>query len=61
MESDVAVRAGGCLTTSFSPGGAEWELEPVSDDPFVRQELVETTHHALRDLVEDDDATKQDT
>ena len=43
------------------PGGAEWELEPVSDDPFVPQDLVETTHHALRDLVEDDDATKQDT
>jgi D-sedoheptulose 7-phosphate isomerase len=31
--------------------GAEWELEPPSDDPFVRQELVETAYHVLWELV----------
>src|SRR5581483_7262617 len=40
-------RERGCLTVGFSAVGAEWELEPASDDPFVRQELVETAYHVL--------------
>ena len=44
-------RARGCLTVAFAPLGAEWEFEPPSDDPFVRQELVETAYHVLWELV----------
>jgi D-sedoheptulose 7-phosphate isomerase len=44
-------REGGCLTVAFSELGAEWELEPPSDDPFIRQELVETSYHVLWELV----------
>ena len=44
-------RERGCLTVAFAPLGAEWELEPPSDDPFVRQELVETAYHVLWELV----------
>jgi D-sedoheptulose 7-phosphate isomerase len=44
-------RARGCLTIAFAPLGAEWELEPPSADPFVRQELVETLYHVLWELV----------
>jgi D-sedoheptulose 7-phosphate isomerase len=44
-------RARGCLTVAFSPLGAEWELEPASADPFVRQEVAETTYHVLWELV----------
>jgi D-sedoheptulose 7-phosphate isomerase len=47
----AAARARGCLTIAFSALGAEWELEPPSPDPFVRQELVETTYHVLWELV----------
>jgi D-sedoheptulose 7-phosphate isomerase len=47
----AAARARGCLTISFAPTGAEWKLEPATDDPFVRQELVETTYHVLWELV----------
>jgi D-sedoheptulose 7-phosphate isomerase len=48
----VAVaRERGCLTIGFCPCGAEWEFEPPSDDPFVRQELVETLYHVLWELV----------
>jgi D-sedoheptulose 7-phosphate isomerase len=46
-----AARARGCLTISFSPLAADWVLEPPSDDPFIRQELVETTYHVLWELV----------
>jgi D-sedoheptulose 7-phosphate isomerase len=46
-----AARRRGCLTVAFAPLGAEWELEPPSDDPFVRQELVETAYHVLWELV----------
>jgi D-sedoheptulose 7-phosphate isomerase len=35
----------------FSPAGAEWEFEPPGDDPFVRQELIETLYHVLWELV----------
>jgi D-sedoheptulose 7-phosphate isomerase len=52
LAAAVAVaRARGCLTISFSALGAEWELEPPSADPFVRQELTETAYHVLWELV----------
>jgi D-sedoheptulose 7-phosphate isomerase len=41
----------GCLTIGFGASGAEWEFEPPSADPFVRQELVETLYHVLWELV----------
>ena len=44
-------RARGCLTIAFAAAGAEWEFAPPSDDPFVRQELVETLYHVLWELV----------
>ena len=45
------VRARGCLTIGFGSGAAEWVFEAPSDDPFVVQELVETTYHVLWELV----------
>ncbi|HEY4096413.1 MAG TPA: SIS domain-containing protein [Baekduia sp.] len=47
----AAARAAGALTIAFAPVGAEWELRPGTDDPFVAQELVETTYHLLWELV----------
>lgn len=47
----AGIRARGCLTIAFSPVGAEWEFDPPSDDPFVRQELAETLYHILWELV----------
>src|SRR6202035_5462007 len=44
-------RARGCLTIAFSAAGGEYEFEPPSDDPHVRQELVETLYHVLWELV----------
>lgn len=44
-------RARGCLTIAFAGAGAEWEFEPPSSDPYVRQELVETLYHVLWELV----------
>ncbi|HYI36683.1 MAG TPA: SIS domain-containing protein [Thermoleophilaceae bacterium] len=44
-------RGRGCLTIAFEGCGAEWELIPPSEDPFVRQELVETAYHVLWELV----------
>ena len=41
----------GCLTIAFAPLEAEWTFAPPSDDPFVRQELVETLYHVLWELV----------
>jgi D-sedoheptulose 7-phosphate isomerase len=42
----------GCLTLTYARGsGAEWEFEPPGEDPFVRQELVETHYHVLWELV----------
>lgn len=41
----------GCLTIAFSEAGAAWEFDPPSDDPFIRQELVETLYHILWELV----------
>ncbi len=40
----------GCLTIAFSRVGAQWEFQPPGDDPFVRQELVETLYHVLWEL-----------
>ncbi|HUA48116.1 MAG TPA: SIS domain-containing protein [Solirubrobacteraceae bacterium] len=51
-EDAVAVaRRRGCLTIAFAPAGAEWEFEPPTDDPYVRQELIETLYHVLWELV----------
>jgi D-sedoheptulose 7-phosphate isomerase len=47
----AAAGARGCLTVAFSETPADWVLEPPSDDPFVRQELVETVYHVLWELV----------
>ena len=44
-------RRRGCLTIAFAPAGAEWEFEPPTSDPHVRQELVETLYHVLWELV----------
>ena len=44
-------RERGCLTVAFCGCGAEWEFEPPSGDPYVRQELVETLYHVLWELV----------
>jgi D-sedoheptulose 7-phosphate isomerase len=44
-------RGRACLTISFAPGGAEWEIEPEVHDPHIRQELVETLYHVLWELV----------
>jgi D-sedoheptulose 7-phosphate isomerase len=53
-ETAAAVRAArerGSLTVAFAPLGAEWEFAPPVDDPFVRQELIETLYHVLWELV----------
>ena len=47
----AAVRDLGCLSVAFEPVGAEWELVPAVDDPFVAQELAETAYHLLWELV----------
>ena len=41
----------GCLTIAFAPAGAEWEFEPPTSDPYIRQELIETLYHVLWELV----------
>jgi D-sedoheptulose 7-phosphate isomerase len=46
-----SLRRRGCLTISFAAPGAEWVIAPPSADPFIRQELVETTYHVLWELV----------
>ncbi|HEV2874232.1 MAG TPA: SIS domain-containing protein [Thermoleophilaceae bacterium] len=43
-------RERGCLTIAYQALGAEWEFEPPSADPFVRQELAETHYHLLWEL-----------
>jgi D-sedoheptulose 7-phosphate isomerase len=47
----AVARRRGCLTIAFAPAGAEWEFEPPTTDPYVRQELVETLYHVLWELV----------
>ena len=44
-------RRRGCLTVAFGGAGAEWDFVPPDEDPFVRQELVETSYHLLWELV----------
>jgi D-sedoheptulose 7-phosphate isomerase len=47
-----AARERGCLTITYCrEAGADWEFEPPSEDPFVRQELAETHYHVLWELV----------
>ncbi|HET6173767.1 MAG TPA: SIS domain-containing protein [Gaiellales bacterium] len=45
-----SARARGSLTVAFAPLGADWVIEPPSLDPYVRQELVETTYHIVWEL-----------
>jgi len=49
----AAARERGCLTIAFAPGsGAEWEFDlSTVEDPFIRQEIVETLYHLLWELV----------
>jgi D-sedoheptulose 7-phosphate isomerase len=47
---DVAVERG-CLTIGYPAPGAAWVFDPPGDDPFVRQEIVETHYHLLWELV----------
>ena len=51
VQSLEIARGRGCLTIAFWHAGAEWQIEPPGDDPFVRQELVETLYHLLWELV----------
>jgi D-sedoheptulose 7-phosphate isomerase len=44
-------RARGCLTVAFSAAGAEFEFDPPTGDPYIRQELIETLYHVLWELV----------
>lgn len=45
-------RARGCLTIAdVAAPAAEWAFDPAVEDPFVRQELVETLYHVLWELV----------
>ena len=41
----------GCMTLAFAESPAEWIFEPRVEDPFVRQELIETLYHVLWELV----------
>jgi len=51
LQALAIARSRGCLTIAFSPAGAEYEFEPPTADPYVRQELVETLYHVLWELV----------
>ena len=47
----AAARARGLLTVSFDAGPADFAFAVPTDDPFVRQEVHETTYHVLWELV----------
>ncbi|WP_372789552.1 SIS domain-containing protein [Paraconexibacter sp.] len=47
----AAARGRGCLTIAFAGSGAAWEFPAPTQDPFVAQELIETTYHVLWELV----------
>jgi D-sedoheptulose 7-phosphate isomerase len=47
----AVTRERGCLTIAFSRAGAEWQFEPPTSAPYIRQELVETLYHILWELV----------
>jgi D-sedoheptulose 7-phosphate isomerase len=53
VEAAMALaRERGCLTLGFARGsGAESEFVPLTEDPAVAQELVETLYHVLWELV----------
>ncbi len=51
IEALAAARARGAMTIAFTSAGAEWQFEPPGEDPFVRQELIETLYHVLWELV----------
>src|SRR5207342_2362992 len=51
IQALALARERGCQTIAFSSCRAEWEFEPPSEDPFVRQELAETLYHVLWELV----------
>jgi D-sedoheptulose 7-phosphate isomerase len=52
VDAVAVARRRGCLTIAFTRGvGAEWEFEPPTADPYVRQELIETLYHVLWELV----------
>jgi D-sedoheptulose 7-phosphate isomerase len=51
MVFDGPAPASSLLSIAFSDVGAEWELVPPCDDPFVGQELAETAYHVLWELV----------
>ena len=44
-------RAAALPTLAFTHVGADLEFVPASEDPFIDQELVETTYHVLWELV----------
>ncbi len=44
-------RERGCLTVGFGAPGAEFGFDPQVADPFIRQEIVETSYHVLWELV----------
>jgi D-sedoheptulose 7-phosphate isomerase len=47
----AAARRRGCLTIAFAAVDAEWEFGPPTEDPYIRQELIETLYHVLWELV----------
>ncbi len=47
----AVARGRGCLTIGFGDVEAEWSFRAPDEDPFVRQELVETLYHVLWELV----------
>jgi D-sedoheptulose 7-phosphate isomerase len=51
MAFDAVELPGDPLKIAFAPIGADRELAPPADDPFVRQELVETLYHVVWELV----------
>jgi D-sedoheptulose 7-phosphate isomerase len=46
----AGARTCGALTVAFAPLGADWEIEPPSRHPYVRQELIETVYHIVWEL-----------
>jgi D-sedoheptulose 7-phosphate isomerase len=43
----IAFGDGSAVTIAFGDGGPGWEFRPPVDDPFVRQELIESLYHFL--------------
>ncbi len=52
VAATVALADRGCLVTHMgADGGGEWSFTPPTDDPLIRQEVIETTYHVLWELV----------